>query len=503
MVYFIMVLILLFISLNVFCESQDNIYMGQKDFGQYYDAFDPDISSVSPLNNLELQTDRKNHSYLESFISRELLFEKIGVFKDIMKSSICSNSDLSKAKDYFRYSHRLLALSYLYEALSDYDYTQKKMGFKNTCRTDLKRAILKCSPPSKDMENFITNLKIFNEYEKNQYVDANESVEKFKDQFKSGFNKKSDINLLHHRLKRAPKNLKREIINICKADAKFFVSICNEQDSLYGMSEIYESYGLLIRSNVFNYLTDRINIAGCLKRYKKEMVYLEKKYSNLRNIFPYLYQEKSNSSNEAGAIFKLGTLREFTDKGLSLYQKKETSTKVKKTKKAERDTFKQKKITKKEIKLMAKKQEPKDIPVDQKEVVVLVKSEFLKTKEFIRFNGLEFKVLNMLDFKYDYLITLKLKNELDSKLSHFLLRKNLEFMKKNDGLGDKDAPIPLIFIKYMIDYNKHKELFSLVDIVGDRFYIRNDIDKDDKSPVSQIRIQNDFQTSFKWEITVY
>lgn len=501
-----MVLIIFLISFYSLAQNQDNIYMGQKDFGSYYDAFDPDISSTSTFNNLKLQTNEKNKSYLESFISRELLYEKIDVFNNIMESSICSNADLSVAKDYFRFSHRLLAMSYLYEAISAFDYTQKKLGQDNTCNNDLKSALKSCYPKTIDMKNFIVNLKVYNRYEKTKYLDAKYSVKSFNENFENGFSEGKYSDLLHYRLKNKPENIKTAIKKVCKDDSELFQLICNEQDSMYGMSEVFESYNLLNQSNVFNYLEGKINISGCLKRYKKEMVYLEKKYNVIKSIFPYLYQSLNVSNNKTGPVFKLGTLREFTDKGLSLYEERIGVAILKKKKPVVKEVklFVEKVITKEVIKEMATNVGAKNPKIDPPQKVKLdTKSEFLKSKEYLKSNSLESIPLNMEDFKYDYLITLKLKDTLDQKLAYFLIRKNLQRLKDQDFFGSQKAPVPLIFVKYMIDYDKHKDLFTLIDILGDKFYTMNDIDKNDPNPISSIKLENNIKTNFKWQIVLY
>lgn len=501
-----MVLILLIFSISVFGGTQDNIYMGQKDFGSYYDAFDPDIASTNVFNNVKLQTSEKNKSYLENFISRELLYDKIEVFNNIMESSICSNADLSVAKDYFRFSHRLLALSYLYEAISSFDYTQKKLGLASTCGYGLKKVLRKCNPSTLDMKNFIINLKVYNQYEKTKYLDAKYSVKSFKETFYSGFKTGVYTDLLHYRLKKLPVNLTKAVKKTCREDTKLFKLICNEQDSMYGMNEVFESYNLLSHSNVFNYLKGKINISGCLKRYKKEMVYLEKKYDVLKRIFPFLYENLNQINEKTGPVFKLGTLREFTEKGLSLYEERIGVAKLKKKDKESKPVkmFVEKKISKETIKKMAKSTgAPKVIEKLNKKTKVIDTSEFLKSKDYLKVNKLKLLYLNMSDFKYDYLITLKLKNRLDEKLSYFLIRKNLQTIKDNDAFGSIKAPVPLIFIKYMIDYNKHKDLFTFIDVVGDKFYVKNDIDKNDKNPISLIRLENNIKTNFKWQIILY
>lgn len=496
-----MVLISLLFSFFVVAQDQNNIYLGEKNFGHYYDTFSPEIIETKALNHIRMKHQEDSSLYLAQFISRDLFFDKKDIFKDLMNYSSCSNEDLSIGKEYFRYSHRLLSLSYLYEAVSRYDYTQKLLGFSNNCKQRLKDNIKTCRPRSRDMQSFINNLKIYTKYEKKKYVNANYSIKKFKAEFLS--TDSSLNNLLKYRMKvKGTKNtLTGYIDSVCSEDVKLFSLICNENDSLYGMSRIYETYPLLVRSNVFNYFVDKINTVGCLKRYKKEMTYLEKKYPSLNQLFPFIYQELKGHVNNAGDIFKLGTLREFNEQGLSLYKQKIglEKPKKKKDKVIKRKAIKKKKNEKK-IKKIAIENSKEEISPKKVEIPKVQISEFLKTKRYLNKNKLSSLILNMDEFKYDYLINLKLKNRLDNRLAKFFTRSSLIEMKRIDSFGSKKSPLPLIFLKYMIDYNKHKELFTLIDVIGSTFYVKNDIDKDDEIPISKIQLENNFQTQFKWQI---
>lgn len=483
---------------------QDNIYLGQKDFGHYYGTFSPDVVGIKPFNNLLLKDQDDSSLYLTQFISRDLFFDKKDIFKDLVHYSSCSNEDLSIGKEYFRYAHRLIVLSYIYESISRYDYTQKKLGLENTCKLDLSNKIKACRPKSNDMKSFISNLMIYSKYEKKKYVDASYSIKKFKSKFLSSNSKLN--NLLKYRLKNKSSSLKLklDVKRICREESDLFSLVCNENDSLYGMSNVYETYNLLSKSNVFNYFTDKINTLGCLKRYKKEMKYLEKKYSSLGDIFPYLYQDLKDESNNTGAIFKLGTLREFTEQGLSLYKTKIgiEKPKVKEAKKVVKKKPLKQKVIEKEIKKIALENAKEIKPKKKKETPSPRVSEFLKSKNYLAKNKLSSLVLNMDEFKYDYLISLRLKTRLESRMTKFFSRTSLVEMKKIDAFGSKTSPLPLIFLKYMIDYNKHKELFTFIDVVGDTFFVKNDIDKKDSSPISKIYLENNFKTKFRWQISL-
>ncbi len=76
-------------------------------------------------------------------------------------------------------------------------------------------------------------------------------------------------------------------------------------------------------------------------------------------------------------------------------------------------------------------------------------------------------------------------------------------MKQYDKLGTRSEPARLMFIKYMIDTNKHQGLYNLIAILGNKFYCLNDLEekKDTLAPVL-IKLQNSLETSYQWVISI-
>ena len=73
-------------------------------------------------------------------------------------------------------------------------------------------------------------------------------------------------------------------------------------------------------------------------------------------------------------------------------------------------------------------------------------------------------------------------------------------MKKYDGLGEKKTPLRLLFLKYLIDNNYHQGLYNIISVLGESFYIKNDIDEE--TDPYFIKIQNYFSTNNQWQIYV-
>jgi hypothetical protein len=84
----------------------------------------------------------------------------------------------------------------------------------------------------------------------------------------------------------------------------------------------------------------------------------------------------------------------------------------------------------------------------------------------------------------------------------YITRSGLEQMKKFDKLGTKGAPLPLMFLKYLIETKKHQALYNIISILGNEFYVNNDLDEHNPPEYDYIELRNDESTSLKWQIFV-
>ena len=490
--------------MNLFADSQDDLYLGQKNFTHYFDVYDPEILKGKTSDQVIFKDDKKKDDYLNNAISNEFLVEKEKLLKDINTSLDCSNKDLARIYSYYRYAHRLLSLSYLYEAFIDYDLTLKKLGEDPTCMDKFKLKLKSCSAKTKDMKVFLSNLENFVKFQPKEYLDSRFSVKSFRKDFFSGFSA-NKFNLLHYRLDSAnSSNLKKKISSVCSEDLESFGLICNEEDSLFGMSRVYETYDLLTNSSVFNFFKYKININGCLRRFKKTFSSKELRYQNLREIFPYLFEQLKETNSREGRVFALGTLKEFIQKGLSLFNKKEDQPKEVKKEKPKVLEPQVKKIEPEEIKKLAKTKpvETKVKEKSKKKARPIVKTAFLEAQEFATQRALSSYPVDMDKFKYDYVIPLGIKEKLDSSLAIFLKQSSLKIMKDNEGLGSKNGAIPLILLKYMIDYDKHVELYNIVNVVGEDFFVMNDIDQLASDSPTKIKLLNNVKSNYRWQIYI-
>ncbi|MCR9205195.1 MAG: hypothetical protein NXH75_11490, partial [Halobacteriovoraceae bacterium] len=85
-------------------------------------------------------------------------------------------------------------------------------------------------------------------------------------------------------------------------------------------------------------------------------------------------------------------------------------------------------------------------------------------------------------------------------LAVFQTIKALKDLKKYDKLGSKRTPVKLFFLKLLIDQQSHKGLWNIISVIGDKFYVKNDLEKK-KFPVL-CRLENNEKTGYKWQITI-
>jgi hypothetical protein len=71
-------------------------------------------------------------------------------------------------------------------------------------------------------------------------------------------------------------------------------------------------------------------------------------------------------------------------------------------------------------------------------------------------------------------------------------------MKSYDLLGSKEAPVGLVFLKFLIDTENHQGLYNIVQVLGEKFYVMNDLEK--KSDPHYIEFKNDASTRNRWQI---
>jgi hypothetical protein len=274
-----------------------------------------------------------------------------------------------------------------------------------------------------------------------------------------------------------------------------------------GMSDQREAYFLLGQSNIINTYNKKGEAMGCLRRFSEVLSHREVSYPGLKNLFsPLLSQLRAKYKERflQGRTFFFGAGKEFEEKGLTdLYVEDQplvvTTPEVPKIepKKTEAPV----KIAKVEPEPPKKQEEPEKQP-SIVEIRTPQKSAFLQAAELRAQGNLPRMEVDMLKLKYDYVFSLNMMNNLSKRLKTFMKRDALVEMMTYDKLGTSEGPVPLLFLKFMIDMEEHQGLWNLVSVVGERFYVSNEIDAAFSPKPELIQLVNDDSTGRHWQIFV-
>lgn len=513
---FVMVLKLLFIlfPLTILAGRFNPGYMGEKNFSHYQGPRDPNFSIDNYQGHLTWEDHRINLDFFNYYTSVEI--EEIrNINYELSNALSCPHFVLNKHYDYLRYSNRLITLSYLYESIEYRNLIAKKLNNKNTCSVNWENTLKRCQPRSRDMKEFLTNAKRALEYIEPYRVPGDFSINKFKKIWKKNLKNQYGADPAATRVLDECRKCNKLTINkslkvlenSCIKDVSIFNEICSEKDSLFGISKVQEPYFLLSRSNITRVFDEGGFASGCLRRFAQQFKHKEKEYPQLKKIFSTIYSNLHNSKDKKfiqGRLFLAGALKEFSDKGLkSIYEEKE-EVKVAKNNipLVLEETIivpvkKEKLLTEKKIVTKKKKQVKK-----RKKVVVDNRSSFLKAAQYREKFNLNYVLVDMLQFRYDLQFSIEVLNVLEKNIENYLSYSALKEMQKFDNLGSKKGPVPLMFLKFLIDSDKHQGLYNVLNILGSKFYVNNDIDKGLAGPYDYIELKNDSTTNYNWQISV-
>jgi hypothetical protein len=412
---------------------------------------------------------------------------------DFAVSSSCSNHDLAEQVHYLRYLFRLLALSYSYEALIHYQETLNSMGVTDHICLQKNLDLLKaCRPKSLEMKKFLKRSgKVIEQYQ--FYLPQNHSYKKFTEEWISKYIHKQLSTPSMIRFKEYAKervvltldDVKKGFEHFCKEDQAFFKMICDENDLLYGVSSALIGKELILNSNAKNVLNSSGKAQECTERFIKMSLDKENHYKVFEKmffpLFTYINQNLPKRFIQ-GRLFLPGALKEFDDKGLKefLYvEPEEKPTPIPTPLPTQIALVKQipaplQTVTPKVTVTIA----PTSTPTpDLRSAFYLASLEIDKSKS-------DFINVDMIKFKKDYIFTEEILKKVTPIFSTYKTRQALEDLKEFDKLGTKEEPIRLIFLKYLIDHSEHQGLFNIKAVLGDRFYVQNDLDQfnDAKKP---------------------
>jgi len=485
-------------------------YLGEKNLDSYSDRWQSLVFQDLYQGKMTFEDEIFYQNYFQNYIFNREKDVTFFLRSELNGAMVCSNELMSKHFDEIRYSYRLITLSYLLEGQWHMKMVSKDFLQKKGCDFEFDKFIDKCRPKSNEMKTFIGLLKkhqpkyeeiLPKSYTKNDW---------WKDYSRKNFKYYS-----HYRIdancsdKCEQSDSESQFRKSCQQDEDLMNLICSEMDEVYGVSESTDAYNLLGISNIINTYNGEGEALGCLRRFSTVMAHKEVKYPILPQLFTTLrahllkqYQERFLQ----GRVFFYGSGKEFEEKGLSNLYVMEQPLKI-----AQLDTEEivtpvivPKEIEKPISKAPVTAPKVQTVPF-KKEIVEIsgpVKSAFLQAADFRQAQNSDKVEVDMLKLKYDYVFTLNMINNLSTKLNKFMGRDALTEMVKYDKLGSKEGPVPLLFLKFMIDMQEHTGLYNLINIVGAEFYVSNEIDSDFKTRTERIKLVNNESTGRQWQIHV-
>jgi len=484
-------------------------YLGEKKLDGYFERFSPIVSHDVYLGSLGFQDDIYFQQYFSYLISPDEL-ELSKFFKSEYKSGvICPEETLVRHEADIRFSYRLITLSYLLEAQTHMKAMGEKLKFNKVCDFNLKNWLKECKPNTLNMKNFLQRLGKYHPAFEDQ-LSRTYSFENWQKDLQEEVPKYYS----HHKIKPLCKggcgkdDLAPKFQLVCQTNLRLMNAICSEVDEIYGLSQFRDAYSLIAQSNIINTFNKNGEALGCLRKFSEIHSFKEVKYPALYFLFPSVQEFLRAHFKERflqGRGFIYGSSKEFEEKGLDrLFVD---------SKKFEVDLIKEESDLPKEV---AKIEAPKNEKSIEEKVVVaqvpnsneyreikeVLKSAFLQAAELRRIQNAQEIEVDMLKLKYDYVFTLNMLNKLLKRLKVFMSREALQEMVSFDKLGSIDAPVPLLFLKYMIDMQEHQGLWNIISVLGDSFYVSNEIDASFNPKPELIRLQNNPGVVGNWQLYI-
>lgn len=491
-----------------------NVFLGERKTGNYSGALDPRSHFSDTSGSLVYFDDMYRDEYLNEQIQAEPFSLYTFWFNEVVEKSTCPDETLGENIDYIRYLYRLISMSYLFEGLKINHKFTRELGFKNICPIDYKTLFGTCKPESSDMKKFSERVygKFVNEIEKIK-IEAlsGKDVQSILKKFQNSTSLTTDpiYSRLHEWCIQNKKscrqmtleNLNDALASFCQQDSKVITMLCSEKDSLYGLSQAPLAGELIKRSNAFGLINKSGMGEECLRRYSKVFHNKESSRTSLPRQYPVLYSylQKNNSRYEQGDLFLPGALKEFDMKGLSDFltalkpPKEEPIVIIKpKAKPKPKPVI----VVAKKIEVPVKKLEPAPVIIEAPPEIVI--SEFEKGANEIVNLGKDSYWINMETFRDDFEFSAEMITELSGPIKKFQTRSALVDMKSYDLLGSKEAPVGLIFLKFLIDTENHQGLYNITTVLGEKFFVQNDIEK--IATPHYMQLKNDASTKNRWQI---
>jgi len=492
---------------NIFTQAE----LGEKKVHDYKDRYFPEIEFSHYLGGLTT----KDQLFWDSYLDR-YLFPEENYFNQFLNDELnagmnCPDEALAANLDYIRFSYRLIALSYMIEGQWHMNMASRHLKFKNGCHFNLKSWVKSCRPKGSEMKKFLSLLEQYDPTYEEALPERYSKDEWFKEYRDHKYRYYS-----HYRFQKECRNCSFDKVEqffgeSCQQDQSLMTQICSETDELYGLAESRDAYSLLISSNIINSFNQKGQAASCLRRYSEIFHHKEANYPIFKNLFNVLRTHLKNNYGERflqGRVFFYGASKEFEQKGLKnifIEPQKFVIRELIQDSEPEIVTSIKPAVevgVKKTPEVQTPRSLQNDLPTRLVEIQAIPKSAFLQAAEAVKQSSLRQMSVDMQKLKYDYVFTLNMIRNLSTRLAIFMTREALTEMKNFDKLGTRQSPVPLLFIKYMIDMEEHKGLWNLVSILGDKFYVSNQIDESYKPQTEFIQLINNENSGNQWQIYI-
>lgn len=499
-------------SLN---DYYSEVYLGEKEQGLYAGPLAP-ASRFDASRGESLLLDKLFYDqYAQPLILTELFELTDYWFHDVLEVASCPNYYLNQNLSYIRYLFRLQTMSYLLESMKQTHLKLHGLGLdRNQCSLSWHQIFSDCKPTHEDMQKFVqrARFRYLKDLSQSDYVRMTPAeVKNWQKHVRDG--KPED--LAQVRLlawceqqgidcaKLRPEELGEALVASCDFDRQMIQRICSEKDQLFGMSSVPEALELIGSSNVMGLLNDGGHGKNCLRRYVEIFKKREERHSYLAKIFPKVltHLTEVKAPYAQGSLFIPGALKEFDLKGL------ENFLFVEAPKPPERPP--EEPVQEEPEPVVVVVEEPEPVVVEEPPPVVVIpeplpepekKSAFARAHEKLLKEEQAKVIVNMEEFKKDFIFTDKMIQSLTEPLKDYQTREALQDMLKYDLLGTKVEPFRLIFLKFLIDNQMHQGLFNIISVIGHQFYVLNDIDGDSRAVA--VEIANNEETRFRWQITL-
>lgn len=483
---YLQVISIALICASSFAKIESAVDKGEWDFGVYDGPLDPRLKINYQVQSQEFLDEVSGREYFDEMLAPQITTLSQDFTNFIYPNFTCSKHELSDNLDYMKYLIRLTSIASLYEFYRQSSIGLYQYGDETSCKLDYDVLFKKCSPKSQDMKLFIKRVS-------DHFPDI---VDWGKYPIKLETDRNFRLENYHPALAKLLSKYflgtsKKSLVSACNYARNEIQNLCSEEDSYMAASSIAEIKQEILSASAFKIINETGKGEACFDRYADMTKSLEKIDHKSQSII-----KSALKGEEELKVFWFGSLREFDDKGITLVEEKVAEAPVEK--KAEPKKVEPvKTVDIKSIKIIRK---PKPEPVKPQPVKTEVKVSTFEKAVYDFFKTKKQTDLDMAGFKTDYKFSKKTLERFNGNLRSYQTRKQLAKMKRVDDVGSSEAPMSLTFIKYLIDYNLHQGLYNMTGILGNEFYVINDLEG--KSTPVKIILNNNEETKFKWQIWV-